>query len=70
MSFYSCVGACNRERNKVEGVHEDDGTVWLDFVVYLVPQAVSVSANHGFYNGYIDKGVLYMCLYIAVSGKC
>ena len=52
--FYICVGTCDREGDKVEGVNEDDGTVWLDFVVYLVPQAVSVSANHGFFNGYID----------------
>ena len=52
--LYVCVGTCDREGDKVEGVNEDDGTVWLDFVVYLVPQAVSVSANHSFFNGYID----------------
>jgi len=61
---YVCVGTCDRKRNKVEGVHEDDGTVWMDFVVYLVCQAVSVSADHSFFNGYINKGMWCMSVII------
>ena len=67
-SLYTLVGTCNRERDKVEGVHEDDGIVWLDFVAHLVPEAISVSAGHSSCYGYIDKGMVPMHPIVTVFG--
>ena len=58
------IGTCSRERDKIERVNEDDGIVWLDFVADMVPQTISVPANHSFRYGYIDKGIWCMSVTI------
>ena len=55
--YVFCIGTCYREGDKVEGVHENDGIVWLDFMAHLVPQTIPVSTNHSFLYGHIGEGI-------------